>query len=135
MGLDICGRNPVSPVGVHFRTTNSRWGALVRYLFTIAPKIASTCVYWYTSDGDGLNYAAAVRLAGRLEVEIDSGRAAEYQKEHPHWPCSECNGGTRNDVASCENCRGRGNVPNHFEIHDAQDFLKFLKVCGGFSVS
>src|SRR5262249_29445884 len=83
-----------------------RWHPLADYVCEVAPEIAHKCQYWHTNDGDGLNACDSIRLADRLQAEVDAGRTESYariyqskQAAMPKEPCIICGGtGTRHPV-------------------------------------
>ena len=106
MGMDVCGKNPTSKEGECFRNNVWRWHPLADYVCEVAPEIAHKCQYWHTNDGDGLNACDSIRLADRLQAELDAGRTESYariyqskQAAMPKEPCIICGGtGTRRPV-------------------------------------
>jgi hypothetical protein len=155
MGMDVYGNNPTDESGRYFRNNMGCWGYLAAYCCKVAPEITSTCEYWFSNDGDGLDADRSLRLADRLQAEIDSGRTLEQEKrftgEEAASLCNVCAGtGTRKpateigggEIATgvkCKKCNGTGFVrPPHvltaFTVENVQDFVEFLRACGGFQI-
>src|SRR5215813_7776637 len=106
MTMDVYGKEPRAPEGEYFQASNLRWHPLADYVCEVAPEIAHKCQYWHTNDGDGLNACDSIRLADRLQAEVDAGRTESYariyqskQAAMPKEPCIICGGtGTRHPV-------------------------------------
>jgi DnaJ-class molecular chaperone len=154
MGMDVFGESATSPVGDHFRNNVWSWFPLAKYSISVAPAITSKCKNWLSNDGDGLNAADSKKLADILQVEIDSGRAAEFAKRYqaendvlPDEPCDLCEGtGQRQPPPQrgagdqlCNGCNGKGSVRpwathDWFSVENVQSFVAFLRECGGFRI-
>jgi hypothetical protein len=101
MGMDVYGQS-----GAYFRNNVWWWRPLADYVNEVAPDIAGRCHAWHSNDGGGLSEADALKLAERLQIELDSGRTASYetiyrseQEKLPNEPCEICAGtGTRKPV-------------------------------------
>lgn len=160
MGMDVYGKNPRTEEGKYFRNNVWWWRPLATYVCEVAPDITAACKYWQSNDGDGLDDAGSVALAGRLDAEVKSGRCAIYEKKYteeleatPNEPCIICAGtGTRKAVpeigagdpksggVQCNCCEGLGFVrPNStyypFSVENVEEFITFLRACGGFEVN
>ena len=156
MGMDVYGKAPTADVGRYFRNNVWWWHPLWDYVETVAPHLTEGVSGRY-NDGDGLNAAAADRLAAILSAELDSGRATCYAAERdaaiatmPDQPCSLCGGtGTRSDLLArergwdtphgCNGCGGTGQVRPHeesygFSVENVADFRDFVAASGGFEV-
>ena len=124
-------------------------GAARTYVCGVVPEITANCKHWYSNDFDGLNGDDSILLADVLQVEIDSGRTEEYARlwhsEHK-LTLSElfllCKGtGTlpergagdpTNNGIVCNICNGDG---HHRQwVEGVQDFVYFLRYCGGFEI-
>jgi hypothetical protein len=158
MGMDIYGKNPTSPEGEYFRNNCWYWQPLASYACEIAPAITANCRYWQSNDGDGLDGALSLALANTLQLEIDAGRTAAYEKRYrseqkmaPNEPCYICAGtGTRNPVPECgagdivtglecNGCGGSGYIrpswaDDRFSEDNVKSFVAFLRTCGGFTI-
>lgn len=159
MGMDVFGKAATSEAGKYFRNNVWWWRPLADYAREVAPEITKACKYWQTNDGDGLDAAASIALADKLQGEIDAGRTLAYQRVYTskleqmaNEPCSLCDGtGTRLPIPHrgagdpkttgirCNACSGLGYVrPNEtkypFDVENVQNFVTFLRACGGFKV-
>jgi hypothetical protein len=154
MGMDVYGRNPVNEAGEYFRNNCWYWSPLADYISEMAPDIARHCSYWHSNDGDGLDAADALTLADKLQAEIDSGRCHAYAaireaelKAMPSQLCDICGGtGKRADPPNtgpgecpCNGCDSTGSTrpwETHypFEVENVQEFVTFLRGCGGFEI-
>jgi len=105
--MDVIGTNPKSKSGTSFLGPSACWRPIATYVCELAPDITAKCKYWWNNDCDGLNGDDSVLLADLLQKEIDSGRAAEYARLRPQ----------------------DGDV---FSPEDVQEFVYFLRSCGGF---
>ena len=78
MGMDVYGKNPTAPEGEYFRASVWCWQPLADYVCSIAPEICCKCQYWRSNDGDGLEAFDSIKLADRLQAELDAGRTKSY---------------------------------------------------------
>lgn len=159
MGMDVHGKRPTTEAGKYFGNNIWWWRPLASYVCEVAPDIAKKCSYWQSNDGDGLGEGDSAKLADRLQQEIDSGRTARYaqvrQSEIERMAnerCPLCEGtGTRKPVPHrgagnpkaggirCNQCGGDGHVrpeiENYpFNVENVQEFVTFLRGCGGFEI-
>lgn len=154
MGMSVYGET-----GAYFQSSVWSWHPLADYLIYVAPDIAGQCRYWHSNDGDGLSKANALRLADRVQAEIDAGRTAHYETLYrserlrlPNEPCWLCEGtGTRRlvpeigagdprtDGVPCNGCDTTGYVQAQsleysFSVDNVRSFVDFLRECGGFRI-
>lgn len=158
MGMDVLGKSASSETGKYFRNNCWWWRPLANYACHVAPDITAKCQYWHSNDGDGLSAKQSKALADRLQAEIDSGRCAEYAMRYqskadstPDETCDICHGtGRRSDWESfgpewlaatngCNACHGKGtrrpsSTWYYFSIENVQEFVDFLRECGGFQI-
>ena len=158
MGMDVYGKNPTTEEGECFRNNIGHWHPLAEYVGEIAPDIAGKCRHWHTNDGDGLDAADVRKLADILQAEIDSGRCEHYariyasaQERTPNESCWLCAGtGTRKPAPEvgagglvtgivCNGCKGEGwfrpwSTRDRFSVENVQNFIVFLRDCGGFEI-
>jgi hypothetical protein len=160
MGMEIYGSRPKNKCGESFFGMNvGGWRPLATYACEVAPELTAKCKHWYTNDFDGLNGEDSVLLADLLQKEIDSGRAEKYVRLRqseleltPSEPCWQCEGtGTRkptpgrgagdptNDGIVCNSCNGAGYDrrwidSDSFSVESLQQFVYFLRYCGGFQI-
>jgi hypothetical protein len=113
MGYDLFGVQPTSSTGEYFRRNLFFWPPLAGLCLDLAPKETRPCRYWFTNDGDGLNATQALALAARLEQLLaDDGVTAYLTRLRQ----SSYTGAHRVDE------------------EDVQEFVAFLKDCGGFTI-
>jgi hypothetical protein len=154
MGMDVFGKEPRTEKGAYFRNNVWAWHPLWSYCEEIAPDIAGRVECGHSNDGDGLDAADAEELAQRLQAEVDSGATARYATERqaalealPDEECSICSGtGKRRKPPQtgpgrtpCNGCDGTGKVrpfATHypFDVENVQEFVEFLRDCGGFAI-
>lgn len=154
MGMDVYGKAPVSPTGEYLRHSVWSWHPLASYSERIAPELTKECEYWHTNDGAGLDATNAALLANALQVEIDTGRCAKYAADRkalleamPDKECCICHGtGYRQTPPTvgpgdypCNGCGKTGKVrPDEthypFEVEYVEEFIAFLRDCGGFEI-
>lgn len=159
MGMDVYGKAPTAEEGKYFRNDHGWWGPLFAYCVEVAPEIESVCPYWYSNDGDGLDAAAAVALADKLQAEVSANRTQEFALwfesnvvTTPNEPCGLCEAtGTRMPVLysgagnpahggiKCNACGGEGYVRPwithcRFHVGNVERFIAFLRSCGGFEI-
>jgi hypothetical protein len=115
MGMDVYGKNPTSQQGAYFRNNLWWWRPLARYACEVAPEIAKNCEHWQRNLGDGLNEKDSLALADILQNEIDSGRTAAWVEQH-------------NKTQEDEEFDYPASVEN------MQNFVTFLRDCGGFAI-
>lgn len=161
--MDIIGTAPTSEMGAHFRANIAGWVPLAQFLTTTFPEETSGCTYWYSNDADGLDAPGAAALAVALQVALDDGVVDEYidrlaaeAATVPRRPCMWCEGiGLRRDElgiehgahrrdpytgrGGCNACQGLGTLlPPWGEVRfargHAEEFLAFLRDCGGFRI-
>lgn len=159
MGMDVYGLAPTSEIGKYFRNNVWWWRPLASYIQIVAQQESKRCTHWQSNDGDGLDGPGATQLAEALQAEIDSGRTAAYSEMReaelealPDLPCWLCDAtGTRKRPPErgagaladggmvCNVCDGSGKVrPDEtqypFSVDNVQEFILFLRDCGGFEI-
>jgi hypothetical protein len=159
MGMDVYGNKPKNKCGKYFGISAWGWRPLATYACEVAPEITAKCQRWYSNDFDGLNGEDSILLADLLQNEIDSGRAEGYARLRQsqielaqNEPCRQCEGtGTRKPTSErgagdptkdgivCNSCHGNGYVrPSvahyEFSVESLQEFVYFLRYCGGFEI-
>jgi hypothetical protein len=158
MGMDVVGLKPTTQEGECFRNNVWWWRPLADYCMKVAPDIAVQCEHWQSNDGGGLDERNSVALAEVLQKEIDSGRCESYARIREselellqNEPCDWCGGtGIRKpppehgpgDLVTgieCNGCKGSGfrrpwacSYP--FAVDNVQNFVIFLRGCGGFQI-
>ncbi len=149
MGMDVYGKNATSEKGKYFRNNVWWWRPLWHYCLEVS-EVARNVKHGHYNDGDGLNEEGAMDLAFALESELLAGRTAEYAAAYrqrldalPLEDCDLCHAtGTRNDQyvqGKCNKCHGEGKVKQFetwypFSVENVQEFVEFLKDCGGFEI-
>jgi hypothetical protein len=130
VGMDIVGKEPRSEQGSYFQNNFWWWRPLADYCGKVAPEITRECRHWHTNDGDGLDDTGSKSLANVLQAEIDSGRAASFERLRnsememlPNEPCKICastgielpvssdGAGNHDGGVSCYSCDGAGYKP------------------------
>ena len=151
MGMDVNGRRPSTANGKYFGNNCSWWHPLAEYCKQIQPEITARCTHWHTNDGDGLDEKDSVALAEALQREIDSDRCEAYAKTVEAAATSErcliCEGtgfskpmpeigaGDTATGLKCWGCGGEGRIlSDYFSVENVQEFVTFLRGCGGFSI-
>lgn len=158
MGMDVYGKNPTGETGKYFRNNVWYWRPLATYVQKVAPDICCKCKHWQSNDGNGLNSTDSIRLADRLQAEIDSGRTQAYaikyksdQEIIPDEKCDLCDGtGIRKPIPGrgagdtltgikCNACEGKGtrkplSTWYSFDVENVTEFVAFLRECGGFEI-
>jgi hypothetical protein len=112
MGKDVFGNQPTAPEGVHFRRNIWVWPTLANLCCDIAPFQTWRCRDWYSHEGHGLKAKHAIRLAEKLQKRIDDGSVAKYIAREV-------------DADEQYNC----------DLEDVQEFIAFLRTCGGFRIT
>lgn len=110
MGMDVIGQKPRSENGKYFRANIWWWTPLAGYVTHQHPDLTRHCKYWFSNDGDGLDDVHARMLGERLEIDIASGKVADWAREHnrqaadtPRETCHICHGsGIRTDDVGIE---------------------------------
>jgi hypothetical protein len=155
MAMDVRGKNPADPKGVCFRNNIWWWHPLAQYCCEIAPDVTAHCQHWHSNDYDGLNATDSCTLAEALQRELDCGRTAAYAeirdaelKALPDEPCDVC-GGTGKRLAPpdfgagdepCRQCNETGRIRPlatgfFFSPTNVEEFVEFLRHCGGFVIA
>jgi hypothetical protein len=105
MGMDVYGNKPKNKCGKYFGISARSWCPLATYACEVAPEITAKCKLWYSNDFDGLNGEDSILLADVLQKEIDNGGC------HRRWIDSYS-----------------------FSVELLQEFVYFLRSCGGFQI-
>jgi hypothetical protein len=140
MGMDVYGNAPSSETGKYFRNNVWWWRPLANYIYGVAPEVAARCQHWHANDGEGLDRADALALANILQSEIDSGRTETYWNNNK----SEIATPRRNTAeaaifAVVDELFGEDAQCSpqqyYFDVENVQEFVNFLRDCGGFRIS
>jgi hypothetical protein len=150
MGMDVYGKNPKSSAGEYFRNNCWHWRPLWRYCEYVAPDICKKVKYAQSNDGDGLGARDSKELAKTLETMLKTGQTKAYETAYrlqqealPDEVCEICHGsGRRVDMSvanGCNGCAGTGKGRNWdaeypFSVENVEEFVAFLKECGGFKI-
>ncbi len=141
--------NNLNP-GVYFRNNVWWWRPLWNYCYKVCEDILTEEDWEQGSWNDGHEYSeeACIEMATRLQEEIDNGHCKAYEDSYKKWqaelpkePCSRCNGNNRgnNKKKECNICDKTGeqedwNASYPFNVENVQNFVNFLKECGGMSI-
>lgn len=126
MGMDICGRDPISTTGEYFRRNFSGWRLIPAYIGAQHPDFIQLVVppvdpetgqlsdasedfdvamFWGSNDGYGLPADPAAALADLLDADVASGVAAAWIQDNGGAPfefsrpsCPICDGETNGFV-------------------------------------
>jgi hypothetical protein len=149
MGMDVYGNKPKNVCGKYFGMNMWGWRSLATYACEVAPAITAKCKHWDSNDFDGLNGDDSILLADLLQEEIDSGRTEKYARlwhSERELTLSELillgkgtgtlpeggAGDPTNDGIVCNTCNGDG---YHWQwVKRLQEFVYFLRYCGGFQI-
>jgi len=151
MGMDVYGRNPVTPKGEYFRRNVWGWHPLWDLVEDLFPELASGVESPHTNDGDGLAAGEAKVLGHSLMTALDSGAVAGWILRRevalgnlPDRTCSQCEGtGFRLNAVlapdECFMCGGVGRLKPfernyHTDESSVEDFAEFLIASGGFNI-
>jgi hypothetical protein len=105
MGMDVYGKAPRTKTGEYFRNNVWWWHPLAKYVQASVPSIAYRVKHWHSNDGSGLGDKLSQQLAAALEQLVADGHTAAY-------------------------AQGR----DDFSVENVQEFIAFLKDCGGFEI-
>lgn len=111
MGMDVSGLQPRSKIGECFCNNIWWWHPLARFCEYVAPEEAAKCRYWHSNDSDGLDDETSRALAEKLQEAIDG-------------PCSK----------RMERAVAKGVEAGPFSCENVQEFINFLRDCGGFEI-
>jgi hypothetical protein len=120
MGMDVYGNS-----GNYFRNNIFYWHPLATYIQKIAPEIARNNPEWHSNHRTGLDAADSVRLANKLQEEIDSGRCQQYAAQLPLEPTSWT-------FKDGQKQSSKFALP--FRVNNVQDFVRFLRESKGFEI-
>ena len=160
MGMDVYGVKPTTEQGKYFRNSVWSWRPLAIYIkFVAPPELYDKCENWQSNDADGLDADDSQKLADLLQAELDGGGAAKYAltyqsglEQLPNEVCELCEGtGTRKPPPmrgagdpkkggiKCNACHGEGYRESWakmypFDVENVQEFVTFLRGCGGFKI-
>lgn len=148
--MDVYGKNATTETGRYFRNNVWWWRPLADYITTHEPELSKSCACWQSNNGDGLDAEKSIALAEALQKRIDADEVKEYEARLvaelaalPDEDCWLCNGtGKRTDMTvtnGCDACQGSGKLrPDAvhclFSVDNVQQFVNFLRECGGFEI-
>ena len=125
MGMDVFGKKPGAPEGAYFRATVWWWRPLADYICEVAPEITHKCQHWHSNDGDGLNALDSIKLADRLQTELDAGRTKSYARLYQYKHATK-------PKERCWVCEGTGTCkPTPLLGRDLLDDRDLLDLCAG----
>ena len=152
MGMDVYGRDPSSEEGDYFRANVWFWRPLWEWTCATCEVDSATTESLHFNDCQGPeDQDTCTKWADALEAAIESGSALRLQQEYelvaeaerldPSHPCPRCreSGKDPEKDAPCATCKGKGKVENinswyGFDVGLAQEWVRFLRACGGFRV-
>lgn len=113
MSYELRGEKPNNREGEAFRMASLTWPMLAQVVQNFAPDECRPCREWYgaESHGHGLDEAQSLRLAAALDAGIPSTELRDFIAEN--YQTGEC----------------------WLSIRDVQEFVAFLRACGGFSIT
>jgi len=133
MGMDVYGKAPRSKAGEYFLASVWSWRPIAILCQEVAPRICEPCKGWHYNDGDGLDDEHSQRLAKVLQHLIDSGKLAVLLAVRR----------AALDAMPDEERPGPGGVMTKMrpyetwyvlELDHFQEWVNFLKDCGGFEI-
>jgi hypothetical protein len=137
MSMDIHGDKPKSPTGKYFGRSSWDWNPLATYVCGAAPDIAPYDEGWHLNQGAGLSAEHAETLAERLQAELSSRATATYVRERDAFyqedrDALKLNEGSTIKLADVP--RERWGALCGLRVSDVEEFVAFLRDCGGFSI-
>ena len=136
--------------GVYFRNNVWWWRPLWNYCWTICEDLLTEEEWQAGTVNDGHEYDENVclEMARLLQAEIDDGSCQKYKESYdeyrgslPKEKCFRCNGNNHgnNKKKECEQCDKTGERENFnasypFHVDNVQNFVNFLKECGGMTI-
>ena len=131
MGMEVFGRKPKSKIGEFFWNDVWHWRPLWAYCEKVAADITKQWEMGHLNDGWGLTSKQASKLAQVLEKKLADGSVAGYAEQ------SEFKGDVY-PLPDKEIIKAMGLRPTEedylFSKENVQNFLAFLKDCGGFRI-
>lgn len=125
MGMDVIGRNPSNDQGAYFRASIWAW----RPLHALCEEALGTSLPWSRNDGEGLHTQdECTALANLLERRLEQKPAKQYVVE-THDLRVDAKGQFIRDPEP-----GEGYSPYTIKYDHVQEFIKFLRACGGFQI-
>lgn len=163
MGMDVFGREPSSERGEYFRSNVWWWHPLAAFVQEVCPRESEGCEYWHSNDGDGLDREQTAALVRALDAALEAGKVDAHAEQLKSAAavidreiCRLCDGsGLRRDEigrrhgfdrrdpdsgeGGCNGCQGVGTTmpPGSdvcFTREHVEEFLAFLRDCGGFDI-
>jgi hypothetical protein len=137
MSMDVHGQKPKSPTGKYFGRNSWDWNPLAAYVRVAAPDIAWHSDGWHLNEGAGLSAEYAEALAERLQAALSSGATATYVSERDaslqqDRDALKLDGDTRIKLADVP--REKWGCLGRLRVSDVEEFVAFLRDCGGFSI-
>jgi hypothetical protein len=138
--------------GEYFRNNVWWWRPLWDYICTICHDILDDedCEEGHHNGGHQINEKKAIAIAGRIDLFIKNGDAADFAIERQQTldaledeECQFCEGtGKRDDQyvkGECNGCQGKGTRRPYatqypFDLENLEWFGKFCKQSGGFEI-
>jgi hypothetical protein len=125
MGMDVYGNDPLNADGEYFRNNVWWWGPLWEYCHDVAPELASKVTYGFSNDGDGLDGEDSIALAAALVEALASGHTLKYEENFKAEKEKESQSSNESENFKSWYC---------FDTNNVEEFVTFLKNCGGFSI-
>jgi len=136
--------------GDYFRNNVWWWRPLWTYCERVCGDLLTQEEWEHGSWNDGHEYDADIckEMARLLQETIDNGECKKYQDDYKEWQnslepeiCARCNGNNRghNKKKECNVCDNTGvkenwNASYPFDVENVQNFVNFLRECGGMSI-
>ena len=131
MDVDLYGTKPMAQAGRHFGRTYSDWALLGLLVLGLCDKArTSPCEEWFNSEGNGLSAEDAVALADNLQARIDDGSVDEYVGHCQHMKAQLEEAGVKRKTLPA--VLVHDSYP--LDRRDVDEFLSFLRTCGGFKI-
>lgn len=137
MGMDIYGRKPKNESGKYFRASCWSWrplGALCTSLIELhKPDLSYMPVHWQSNDGDGFkNQKDCNKLADLIDDFLKTFHGNRMQEKPVDRFMVNANGRFLRDdeIDSCPTAQS----PYGINKEHIQEFVTFLRNCGGFKI-
>jgi hypothetical protein len=132
--VDLYGTKPIVQAGRHFGRTYGDWTLLGLLVLGLCDKErTSPCQEWFNNEGNGLGAEEAAALADNLQARIDDGSVDEYVTHCQHMKAQLEEAGVKRQTLPAARI-SPVHDSNSLHRRDVDEFLCFLRACGGFKI-
>lgn len=138
MGMDVFGLDPAREAGRYFRASIWQWRPLWERMRDLCSDFLSTEMLAAMAYNDGAgpqDQSTCTKIADRLEHWLQDDSSSEYRLEESASALRITSDGS---LVTCQHLKadvtGPTRSPYAIERNEIEEFIAFLRNCGGFSV-